>query len=145
MQTITIKPATVDDATAIADLSSSLGYPASVPVTIQRIECVSDSPSDVLLVAVADDGRTVAWIQGHHAFLIESGPRVEIVGLVVADGYRRRGIGRRLVHEIERWACERGAAAIVVRSNIARQESHAFYPAAGYTTTKTQHVYRKQL
>jgi len=30
---------------------------------------------------------------------------------------------------------------MVVRSNIARTESHVFYPGAGFTRMKTQHVY----
>ena len=38
---------------------------------------------------------------------------------------------------------EIGAEAVVVRSNTKRVESHIFYPALGFTVSKTQSVYRK--
>ncbi len=50
-----------------------------------------------------------------------------------------------LVVEAERWATTLDASAVVVRSNVAREESHHFYPALGYARTKTQHVYMKHL
>ena len=55
------------------------------------------------------------------------------------------GIGRALVIEAERWVVRIGAAAIVVRSNVHREESHAFYSSLGYTAAKRQIVYRKRL
>ena len=47
--------------------------------------------------------------------------------------------------EAERWARERGLTLIVLRSNVQRSESHAFYPAIGYEHFRTQAVYRKLL
>ena len=35
--------------------------------------------------------------------------------------------------------------AVFLRSNVARPEAHAFYPALGFERSKTQHVYRKAL
>jgi 4-amino-4-deoxy-L-arabinose transferase-like glycosyltransferase len=76
---------------------------------------------------------------------LESGYRVEIVGLIVGQGCRRRGIGRALVQKAERWALEIGSQVLVVRSNTKRVESHDFYAALDFNATKTQAVYRKQL
>jgi GNAT superfamily N-acetyltransferase len=139
------RPAAGGDAPAIADLCCALGYPATATIIAQRVETIAASPVDVLLVAVAADGSPVGWIQAHYAYLIESGARVEILGLVVASTHRRCGIGRELLLRIESWASEKGAPAVVVRSHVDRQESHLFYPAVGYAVTKTQHVYRKRL
>jgi GNAT superfamily N-acetyltransferase len=77
--------------------------------------------------------------------VLESGFRVEINGLIVSPEARRRGVGRALVSRAEEWALQVGAEAIVVRSNVQRIESHAFYPALGYDVSKTQTVYRKRL
>ena len=56
-----------------------------------------------------------------------------------------RGQGAQLVAAAEAWAMRRGVARIVVRSNVAREAAHGFYPALGYRLLKTQHVYAKTI
>jgi GNAT superfamily N-acetyltransferase len=137
--------ATKQDAEAIAALSSELGY-ASDPKTMQsRLTSILSSTQDLLLMAVDHTDKPIAWMQAHASHVVESGYRVEILGLVVAASARRRGIGRALVTEAEKWAKDKSASSIVVRSNTKRHESHAFYPALGYTNSKTQQVYRKSI
>src|SRR5262245_8221649 len=141
----TVRHALEADASAIAELSADLGYPATPDAMRERVKAILACPTDLLLVAVDSSERPIGWLQAHSAHLIESGFRAEIVGLTVSSAARRSGIGRALVLEAERWAIEIGAAVIVVRSNIKRGESHVFYPALGFSVTKTQHVYRKAL
>jgi len=141
----TVRRPTEHDADAISRLASDLGYPASAEIMRVRIRAVSESPSDSLFVAADSPGIVIGWLHAHSAHLIESGFRVEILGLIVSATARRAGIGRALVAEAERWARSIGAEVVVVRSNVKRVESHAFYPALGYTPAKTQLVYRKSL
>jgi GNAT superfamily N-acetyltransferase len=54
-------------------------------------------------------------------------------------------VGRDLVEYAETWARSRGLASLTVRSNAARELSHPFYEALGYSRDKTQHVYSKAL
>jgi GNAT superfamily N-acetyltransferase len=75
---------------------------------------------------------------------LESGLRVEIVGLIVSETMRRRGVGRCLVEYAETWAKEISAETVVVRSNTKRVESRVFYPSLGFLPSKTQVVYRKR-
>jgi GNAT superfamily N-acetyltransferase len=82
-------------------------------------------------------------LQAHAAHILESGLRVEITGMIVSPEVRRCGVGRLLVTEAERWAREKGAEVIVVRSNAQRVESHLFYPALGFRESKRQVVYRR--
>jgi GNAT superfamily N-acetyltransferase len=142
---VRMRRATMDDAGSIAELSSELGYPASGDVMRKRLERILGRDDHLVLLAVVDDGTVGGWIQAHAAGFLESGLRVDIVGLVVATSLRRNGIGRLLVHEIEQWADRVGADLIGVRSNIQRAESHLFYPALGYAAVKTQVAYRKRL
>ncbi len=87
----------------------------------------------------------MGWVHVEHRSSLEVGERAELMGLVVDATGRRTGLGRLLVGEAERWARARGLRQVVVRSNVAREPSHPFYDAIGYSRSKTQHVYVKTL
>lgn len=141
----TVRSASAGDAAALARLSAELGYEAPHDAMEERIVAILASPADLLLVAEDASGEVGGWLQAHESTLLESGHRVEIVGLVVTGRSRRGGLGRALVLAAEDWARGRSADVLVVRSNVQRIESHEFYPALGFSRTKTQHVYRKML
>jgi GNAT superfamily N-acetyltransferase len=140
-----IRRGTEEDASAIARLATELGYPAPLDAMTARVTAISASGNDLLLVAVGPANEPVAWLQAHAAQILESGFRVEIVGLIVSTQARRCGVGRSLVDEAERWARNLHANTLAVRSDIKRAESHIFYPGLGFSLCKTQHVYRKVL
>lgn len=139
-----IRRATIGDAADITRLSGQLGYPVEAGALAERLERVLARNDQLVLVALAE-GKAGGWLQAQAAEIIESGFRVEIVGLIVDESVRRRGLGRRLVQEAETWAAGLSAQTVVVRTNIVRAESHVFYQSLGYRQTKTQHVYRKVL
>ena len=143
MESISIRRAAETDAAAIAQLATVLGYDSATGVMAGRLRAILGSNADLLMVAVDSRSAVVGWLQAHAAHLVESGFQVEITGLIVAPAQRRCGAGRALVAEAEHWARSIGADSVVVRSNVRRVESHAFYPALGYAATKTQNVYRK--
>jgi predicted N-acetyltransferase YhbS len=145
LKQLAIRVAEDSDAESIARLACTLGYAATAEAIGSRLRAVRGSENDLTLVALNDAGAVIGWIQAHASHVIESGFRVEIAGLIVSTDVRRSGVGRALVSRAEEWARKLGAEAIVVRSNVQRVESHAFYPALGYSVTKTQTVYRKQL
>lgn len=138
-----IRKARVEDAAEIAALTVALGYAAEASAMAGWLARLSAAPEDVVYVAEVD-GVVAGWVQGHTSVVLESGYRLEIVGLVVGEGFRRRGVGRKLVAAVEVWGTERGVNVFSVRSNVQRVESHAFYPALGYEMAKTQAVYRKR-
>ncbi len=138
-----IRPMIASDAQAVAELTAELGYPNGAQPIRERMAIILQS--NLLLVAVDATDKPIAFIQANRSCIIEVGFRAEIVGLVVSARARRKGIGQRLIAEVERWAEEIGGKAVVVRSNTRRAESHIFYPAMGYSAIKTQAVYEKQL
>jgi predicted N-acetyltransferase YhbS len=142
---VAVRAAAESDASSVAQLSCTLGYAATPEVVRRRLSAILGSENDLVLVAVNDAGVVIGWIQAHASHVLESGFRVEIAGLIVSPDARRCGVGRALVSRAEEWAQHLGAEAIVVRSNVQRVESHAFYRALGYLITKTQTVYRKKL
>ena len=139
-----IRPATTADREALARLSTQLGYPMSPEQADARLRELSASDDQALLVAESE-GRAVAWIQTEVSRVFEALRQAEICGLVVDEGFRSSGIGRRLVEEAERWARARGCRVIRVRSNVIRERAHAFYRRAGYVQIKTQRVFEKPL
>ncbi|HET8700222.1 MAG TPA: GNAT family N-acetyltransferase [Nitrococcus sp.] len=139
-----IRPARVADAAPIARLATELGYPATSAEMISRLAALL--PLSNHFVAVAEGLDTLlGWVAVERRLLLISGAKAELMGLVVGAAARRAGVGRALVSAAERWALLQGLDTLIVRSNAARAESHPFYEAMGYTRSKTQHAYIKNL
>lgn len=98
-----------------------------------------------MLVHEGEGNRLAGFVGLEQRLMIESGERVEIVGLVVDERARRTGTGRRLVAAAEDWARARGMPELFLRSNVLRAEAHPFYEQLGFLRTKTQHAYVKPL
>ena len=140
-----LRPAGVEDAAEIARLAGELGYPVETQTMAARLAALLPQPQQHVMVAQADDGRLLGWIAVERRFTLESGERIEIVGLVVDAAARGSGIGHALASDAEHWAREQGFDAISVRSNVDRLQSHPFYQRLGYVHRKTQHAYTKLL
>jgi len=139
-----LRPAALKDALALATLAEELGYASRPAVLRKRLMNILERADH--LVAVAEKGKEISgWIHAHSFVALESGFRVEILGLIVGKNARRLGLGGLLVAEAEAWAARIRAEAVTVRSNLKRVESHAFYPALGFTKVKMQAVYRKSV
>jgi N-acetylglutamate synthase-like GNAT family acetyltransferase len=139
---MTIREANSGDATDLARLTAELGYTGSEDLMRRRLARIASQPDGVVLVAILDE-KIAGWLQAHASVSLESGYVAEVAGLIVAASARRRGVGRALVENAERWASELGVEALLVRSNVQRAESHDFYRALGFISVKTQAVYRK--
>ncbi len=139
-----IRKANASDSRRVAELSGTLGYPATAEVMHDRLARVLKLETHVVFVADAN-GEIVGWTHGAEQEILETGCVCEIWGLVVAENQRGRGVGHLLIQAIEQWARTRGLTEISVRSNVVRPESHHFYERIGYERVKTQHAYRKSL
>jgi N-acetylglutamate synthase-like GNAT family acetyltransferase len=144
MNDFIIRRAKTKDAAGVAALSGILGYPVDRETMQSRLEQLGGREEHVVFVAEMNR-EIVGWIHGAEQNNLVTGRIGEICGLVVAEGRRTSGMGRRLVEAVEQWARGRGLEQVSVRSNIVRTESHPFYEKVGYTRFKTQHAYRKRL
>ncbi|HEY1583449.1 MAG TPA: GNAT family N-acetyltransferase, partial [Chthoniobacterales bacterium] len=140
-----IRPARLEDAAEIAELSRQLGYPTTAGEMSGRLQRVLGGSDYLIAVAEAADGSLLGWVGAEYRILLEIGEEVEIVGLIVRQGARRLGVGRALLGSAEEFARSRGLNSIRVRSNVTRPESHPFYERMGYARVKTQHCYRKSV
>lgn len=139
-----ITNASLEHASTIAELSAELGYPANTSDTESWLTTLLASPNHSVLLAVAAD-QLYGWLVVEKRLTLEAGFKAEITGLVVSARCRRLGVGLALVSAAQEWAAAQGLNRLVVRSNIARQESHDFYQCIGFRRTKTAHVYEKEL
>jgi GNAT superfamily N-acetyltransferase len=145
MPAFSIRTARESDSAGIADLATQLGYPVRAAEIRTRLQTLLPSPADVVLVAETEGSELAGWLHGTVSQPLESGPRAEITGLVVAASWQRRGVGRALLQHLEQWAGRQGVSQVVVRCQTRRQEAHEFYAALGYQPAKTQTVFRKPL
>jgi len=139
-----IRTTTAEDAESIASLCLQLGYDTSVEDIISRLKKAAGDKFNVVYV-YESDGTVQGWIQVAIKLTVESGERAEIVGLVIAEDARRKGIGRELVTQAEKWAQEKGQKSIRVRTNVLRNEADTFYRALGFKESKKQTVFDRQL
>jgi GNAT superfamily N-acetyltransferase len=118
---------TARDAGAVAALSGQLGYPS----TPEQVEMHFGN------------GKLLGCVHASGRRFLESDPYAEIGGMVVDAGNRRRGVGRALLLEAEKWARERGYTTMRIRSNMKRTEARPFYGRMGYQVIKSQYVFEK--
>jgi GNAT superfamily N-acetyltransferase len=139
---LAVRPATVVDAPAVADLLGHLGYPAeadAIPARLARLRRGGDAEA-----FVADDGGRVVGVATVHArdVLHHAIPVVQLTALVVAPDERGRAVGRALVAEVERWARARGADRLVVTTALHRADAPRFYERLGFEHTGRRYVRR---
>jgi len=144
-QNIEIRAARPADASGIASLCGQLGYPTTEKEAGQRLQAILDQGDDAVLVATLPEGDIVGWVHVHVCRLLVADPQVTLGGLVVDEGHRGNGIGRRLMERVEAWAHERGCGVVVLSSNVVRDEAHRFYEGLGYERTKTSYAFRRTL
>ena len=136
-----LRPARLGDASAIAELSRQLGYPATGEEVVRRLAGLAEHAGDdgVLVAEIASRG-VVGWIHVSVLRHLESEPYAEIVGLVVHEESRGQGVGAALVAAARTWALDRGLARLDVRTNVVREDAYRFYEREGFRTVKKQAV-----
>lgn len=140
-----LRPATVEDAPAIGELSDQLGYPDPSKRTEGRLVFLLGEKDHAILVACLADESVVGWIHVFVAHRLESDAFAELGGFVVAENQRGRGIGRLLLLAAEKWVLERDLEKLRVRSRSERDQAQGFYRRLGFQLSKEQHVFDKKL
>jgi|GEM_PF-1033945 GNAT superfamily N-acetyltransferase len=137
-----IRLANLQDANAIADIASALGYQNddSKDLAKLRLERLLLSNNDKVWVAEFN-GQLIGWLHAQHAFRAASTDFIEILGLSVAGQARLKGAGRALVEKAKEWALNEKIT-LRVRTNDARDGAKNFYTTLGFTIAKIQSVFQ---
>jgi GNAT superfamily N-acetyltransferase len=134
---IEIRDAYQSDAAELSGLVRQLmfGEPSTAEQMSARLARLGASSVDRVLVAV-ESGRVVGLASLHFAWLVHADrPTARLMSLVVDEGCRGRGIGRKLVERACELAREWGCDRMELTSRLARAEAHQFYEATGFEYT----------
>jgi GNAT superfamily N-acetyltransferase len=145
MITVALRPPRSGDAAALAELSGQLGYPVEPADLTERLAAVVANPDAAVLVAADGADRAIGWIHVELKRSLVAPLSAQVMGLVVDDAARSRGIGRDLLNAAEAWAAERGCRRMLVGTRVTRERAHRFYERAGYAVSKTSYVFEKEL
>ncbi|HST07288.1 MAG TPA: GNAT family N-acetyltransferase [Gemmatimonadaceae bacterium] len=135
MDSLRIRPATADDALALARLLGQLGYPTDsdeIPARLQRLEA---RPGTTVIVAENADGVVGALTVHLFSSLHTSEPVAWLTSVVVEEKARGQGIGAALVKRAEDWAAQHGATRVSLTSALRRTRAHEFYQDLSYEHT----------
>ena len=141
---VDVRPIRRQDADAVAELVTQLGYERTPDQVRCWIDGLDSRPEQAAFVAEFN-GEVVAWIDVSLEWRLQSEVFGLIGGLVVRDGIRGAGVGRRLCQRAEDWSREQGAKKIRVTSRSTREAAHRFYLRDGYRQTKVSLVFEKPL
>lgn len=132
MNTILIRPATVDDIPAIAGLLVELEHPYSEEGIRKQFDLLTLLHDHWIIVAERD-GYAIGLMTFHALDLLFEAERLgRITSLIVSEADRGKGIGKMLVAKAEELARESGCSRVELTSNIRRSEAHGFYESLGF-------------
>lgn len=138
---MTVRAAVLADAAAIAGLVTQLGYPTEGAAMEPRLGRMLSLSHHTIVVAESS-GEVVGFVGACVDHGVELNAYGRITALAVDEKWRGRGVGKRLVEQVERWCRERGADRVTLTSGQHRPESHKFYKAIGYEATGVRFIKR---
>jgi len=112
--------------------NNELGCKHSIEDVITHYERVKDDERYKTFVALLD-GEAVGFISSVWSYEIgrETG-FMHIVGLAVKTEMQNKGIGTKLIKQIENYAKEKKMGSIILNTGVQRTKAHAFYKSKGY-------------
>ncbi len=81
-------------------------------------------------MSVAEDGNTIVGYCG--VFLPAPGVEADILTVAVLPAYRRQGIAKEFMRQIEAWSHERQASAMMLEVELSNESAIKLYEALGY-------------
>lgn len=150
---IRFRPAQLADLPAIANLLASLfaleqDFSADNARQIAALKLMLPREDILLWVAeesLAGESRVVAFCSVQTLIsTAEGGPVGLIEDVVVAEGWREAGIGRRLLEGAEAWARRRGCSRLQLLADQGNLKALDFYRQLGWQETRL-HNWRKLL
>ena len=132
---IRVRQAKTSDVRAVRDLLDQLGYTFTVEAVESRLNLLTASGDDPVILAVQDDA-VLGLIALQFAWMLQvDEPVARVTALVVRDGGRGSGVGRLLVDAGDQVARQAGCKTLELTTAVARTDAHAFYRKLGFANS----------
>ena len=142
--TLEIRKWKPEDAEQFVQLTGEWGYETTIEQTREQLKRISELENANVFVADAD-GKAVGRILVAEHITLGIEPFAEVLGLVVSQNFRQKGIGSALIERAKDWSREKGFKLMRLRVNTKRDVANKFYPKIGFAMEKVQHVYEIRL
>lgn len=119
-----------------------MGYEYPAEDTRKQLEQLLNDSNHKIYVAVVAD-KVVGYVHANNYDLLYAPHLKNIMGIAVSSDYKRNGIGKMLLNEVEKWARDTGAYGIRLASGATRTGAHVFYMNCGYIGNKEQRKFKK--
>ena len=130
----------VSDYVCISELSGELGYVVDPEMIRDHLKLIKKDNRHYIFKAIYDH-KVVGYIHGYVSIGLMSTPYLEIVGLIVTDTFRNRGIGKMLIDHLENHVS--GCELTRVRCNTKLKSTHQWYRDMGCKEAKEQTVFER--
>lgn len=115
-----------------------MGYDYPVDKTKNKLERLLKSDKDIIFVATVQN--IIGYIHANDYDVIYAPHMKNIMGIAVSSEYKKQGIGKAMLMEVEKWAKKTGASGIRLVSGSTRTEVQEFYRRCGYDGGKQQSI-----
>jgi GNAT superfamily N-acetyltransferase len=140
---ITVRPGRFDDVEREAALHCEVDWCYDEAQTLAEYHDDAYEPSSVIVAEV--NGEVVGKLELFMAWKSTYGRFGLIRRFVVADGWRGRGVGRRLLEAAVARCQEENAAFLELTVDVTNPEAHAFYKREGFSEDRVEVIMRKPI
>ena len=136
------------DARALAPLVKKLWPEHSENELIRILQEYADGEESCIFVCKKEDhfmGVALCCLRHDYVEGCETSPVGYLEGIYVDDHHRMQGIARKLVHECENWAREKGCRELASDCELSNTASRSFHLGTGFSEENRIICFKKNL
>lgn len=131
----------IEDTQEVAEIcKEALGYDIDVENVEKQIAKLTDDKKQHIIIGYEDENtrKIIGFVHAQMYESFYSNLGLNILGLAVNPDFQGRGIGRKLMNELENYAVDNNISFIRLNSAMKREDAHNFYEHIGYICDKVQ-------
>ena len=143
-----IKRAKVEDAEILADLALQMWTEHDSEEMAEEFRKLVMNEEDACFIILVDDcpiGFAQCQLRYDYVEGAESSPVGYLEGIIISEGYRKKGYAAQLLSECEKWAKEKGCTEFASDCEADNADSLKFHMALGFEEANRIICFRKDI